>query len=384
MVQRYGEEVNGGSEDAARAVAEHLLELGDVHVITTCALDYTSWENHYPAGTSTINDVTIHRFPVDHIRNWRQSSERTGYFLLQEHTMEEEIEWVRGEGPFSTPLLQFIKREEPFFDVFIFFTYVYATTFLGLPLVAHKAILVPTAHDEPFLYMQAYRAFFHLPLAFVYLTAAEKEIVHRITGNTHIPYTLAAIGLTIPSKNSSERFRQKYGIDGDFLLYGGRISDSKNIPELLDYFQQYCHAHKRPLKLVLMGKPHISLPNHPDIIPVGFVSEQDKYDALKAATVVVQPSKYESLSIIILEAWLMGTPVLVNGRCEVLKYQCRKSNGGLYYTSYDEFASGLSRLLNSPQIRQQLGEQGYQFTTQHYRWSIIISKYQALFEKMGI
>ena len=206
--------------------------------------------------------------------------------------------------------------------------------------------------------------------------------MHRVTGNKHIPYTIAAIGLTVPQENSANRFREKYNIDGDFLLYGGRISDGKNVLELLDFFREYRRTHKRPLKLILMGKPHISIPIHPDIIPIGFVSEQDKYDALKAAAVVMQPSKYESLSIIILEAWLMGTPVLVNGRCEVLKHQCRQSNGGLYYISYEEFESGLSQLLDSPDLREQLGEQGRQFTTQQYNWGTIIFKYKAVFETM--
>jgi glycosyltransferase involved in cell wall biosynthesis len=382
VVQRYGAEVNGGAEDAARAVAEHLTALGEVHVMTTCALDYTSWATHYPPGTSKLNEVTVHRFPVDKVRNWRQSSKRTGRFLLNERTLEAEIEWVRQEGPFSTPLLQFIKQSEAEFDVFIFFTYVYATTFFSLPLVAHKAILVPTAHDEPFLYMPVYRALFQLPQAFIYLTQAEQDLVLRVAGNGRIPHTIAAIGLTPPQEVSAQRFRQKYHIEGDFLLYGGRISDAKNVPELFDFFLRYRKQVERPLKLVLMGKPHIPLPDHPDIISVGFVSEQDKYDALKAAAIVVQPSRFESLSIIILEAWLMGTPVLVNGRCAVTKQQCRRSNGGLYYTTYNEFAAELSLLLNAPKLRQQLGRQGRQFTAQHYNWETIIAQYQSMFNKI--
>ena len=275
-------------------------------------------------------------------------------------------------------------ESEASFDVFLFFTYVYATTLFGLPLVAHKAILVPTAHDEPFIYMQVYRALFQLPRAFVFLTNAEKDLVHRLMGNTHIPYISAAVGLTVPDEISTKRFREKYQIEGDFLLYGGRISEAKNIPELLAYYQQYQVEHKRPLKLVFMGKPHIPLPDHPDIVSVGFVSEQDKYDALKAATVVVQPSKYESLSIIILEAWLMETPVLVNGRCEVLKYQCRHSNGGLYYTSYSEFESALNLLLSSSSLCRQLGEQGYKFVVENYNWETIIAKYQSLFRYLDV
>lgn len=382
VVQRYGPEVNGGAEAAARSIAEHLASEIDVHVITTCAIDYTTWKNAYSPGESYLNGVHINRFPVDQPRNWAQSQKLTGRFLLRERTLDEELEWIRNEGPFSTPLIQFIKRSQPRFDVFVFFTYLYATTFFGLPLVAEKSILVTAAHDEPFLYMDAYRSLLQLPRHIIYLTQAEQELVTRVAGNGRIPSDVVAIGLDAPADISPERFRQKYGIQGDFLLYSGRISEAKNIPELLDYFFRYQASHAEPLKLVLMGQAHIPVPVHPDIIPLGFVSEQDKFDGLSAATVFVLPSLFESLSIVILEAWLMETPVLVNGRCEVLKYQCRQSNGGLYYISYDEFESELALLLHSPQLRRQLGHQGQQFTSQHYNWEPVIIRYQTLLKKI--
>lgn len=382
VVQRYGPEVNGGAEAAARSIAEHLVPMVDVHVITTCAVDYTTWQDAYPPGESYLNDVHIHRFPVDQPRNWPQAQKLTGRFLLGKRTLDEELDWIRNEGPFSTPLIQFIKHSGSQFDVFIFFTYLYATTFFGLPLVAEKSILVTAAHDEPFLYMDAYRSLLQMPRHIIYLTQAEQELVTRVAGNGRISSDVVAIGLDALADVSSDRFRQKYGIQGDFLLYSGRVSEAKNIPQLLDYFLRYRNTHMEPLKLVLMGQAHIPLPTHPDIIPLGFVSEQDKFDGLSAATVFVLPSLFESLSIVILEAWLMGTPVLVNGRCEVLKYQCRQSNGGLYYTSYDEFEAELSLLLHSPQLRQQLGHQGRQFVSQRYNWETIIAKYQTLFTKM--
>ncbi|MCP4423322.1 MAG: glycosyltransferase family 4 protein [Chloroflexi bacterium] len=381
VVQRYGVEVNGGAETAARNIAERLVPEADVHVITTCALDYTTWENRYPPGESQSNGVHIHRFPVDAPRNWRKSQKFTGHFLLRERTLDEEINWIRQEGPFSTPLLQFIKRSEARFDVFIFFTYLYATTFFGLPLVAEKSILVTAAHDEPFLYMDAYRALLQMPRHIIYLTQAEKDLVVSTAQNNHIPSNVLAIGLDAPTDVSAERFRQKYNIHGDFLLYSGRISEAKNVPELVDYFHRFQAAYDKPLQLVLMGKSHIPLPERPDIVPLGFVSEQDKYDGLQAATVFIMPSLFESLSIVILEAWLMGTPVLVNGRCQVLKHQCRQSNGGLYYISYDEFKTELSLLLASPRLRQQLGQQGRKFTSKNYDWETAIAQYHSLFEK---
>ncbi|MCB9433934.1 MAG: glycosyltransferase family 4 protein [Ardenticatenaceae bacterium] len=378
VVQRYGPDIHGGSESAARQLAEQLTALAEVHVLTTCAHDYTTWANSYPAGEFELNGVTIHRFPVDIPRNWQQSQQQTGLFLLSNPTLAEQMAWIQREGPFSTPLLRHIQQHASQYDHFLFFTYVYATTFFGLPLVADKAILVPTAHDEPFLYLDAFRALFHLPRHIVYLTRAEQELVERVTG-TAVSHHIAALGLVPPADVSADRFRQKYNLHEPFLFYGGRLAEAKNVPELITYFLNYRQQHpNQPLKLVLTGQPQFPLPNHPDVIPIGFVSEQDKFDGLQAATVVVMPSLFESLSIIILEAWLLGTAVLVNGRCAVTKQQVRQSNGGLYYHNQDEFNATLDRLLSSPELRQRLGENGRLFTTHTYSWPHILAVYQRI------
>ena len=384
VVQRYGEEVLGGAEDAARSIAEHLTKLGDVHVITTCALEYTTWDDHYPAGITELNGVTVHRFPVDEARDWQQAQKETGRFLLRSRTLDEEIDWTKKNGPYSPTLLQYIKQTEPDFDAFIFFTYVYATTFFGLPLVAHKAILVSTAHDEPFLYMDSYRSLFQLPRHIIYLTDAERIIVNRVTNNNHIPHTIAAMGIDKPNNISAEHFRHKFDVTDPYLLYGGRIATSKNIPELLTFFQRYKKENNHPLKLVLMGKSNIDLPQHPDIIPIGFVSEQDKFNALSGAMAVIQPSKFESLSIIILQGWLLGTPAIVSGQCAVTKQQCRRSHGGLYYSHYEEFAFVIAKLQKSDQLRTTLGEQGRSFTIANYSWDHIINQYESIIDRLKI
>jgi glycosyltransferase involved in cell wall biosynthesis len=383
VVQRYGPEVNGGAEDAARWLAEALTAVAHIDVITTCALDYTTWANHYPPGQSHHNGVTIHRFPVDAPRNWQQSQKETGRLLLSKRTLDEEIAWIREQGPFSTPLLQFIKQQAGAYDAFIFMTYLYATTFFGLPLVADKAILIPAAHDEPFIYMDAYRALLNMPRHIVYLTEAERDLTLRVAGNGRIPHHVMAIGVKTANDISPARFRQKYGVQGDFLLYAGRISEAKNIPELCAFFQRYRREYPHPLKLVLMGKSHLTLPPDSDIIPVGFVSNQDKFDALSAASLFVLPSLFESLSIIILEAWLANTAVVVNGRCAVTRSQCQRSQGGLYYTTYDEFAAVLERLLTDTPLRQQLAENGRHFVRQQYAPDHIISQYQAILQSFS-
>ncbi|MEW5986481.1 MAG: glycosyltransferase [Chloroflexota bacterium] len=380
VVQRYGEEVNGGAELHARWLAEHLTGLAEVHVVTTCAVEYTTWADYYRPGDSQLNGVSVHRFPVDRPRRWSHFQKLTGTLVQRDHSLLDEWAWMGQQGPFSTPLFNFLRQSYPHFDAFIFVTYLYATTFFGLPLVSDKAILVPTAHDDPYLHLPLFRPTFHLPRYIVYNTRTEQELVGRVTHNQAVPQIVAGVGINVPADYSAARFRQETGITGDFALYLGRMDESKNVPELLAHFLRYRQEDGRPLKLVLAGKSHIPLPDHPDVVALGFVSEQRKFDALAAAALVVVPSLYESLSMLALEAWLMGRPVLVNGGCQVLKDQCRQSNGGLYYTSYEEFAAGLTTLLERPDLRAQLGDQGRRFALAQYSWEVVLAKYRAILD----
>lgn len=382
VVVRYGEEVDGGAEQLARWLAESLTDQVEIEVITTCALDYGSWTNHFPSGESELNGVTIKRFAVDVPRAAAIDS-LTRRIRFQTHDLEDEIAWVRAQGPYSSTMLRYIKESHDRVDFFIFVTYLYAPTFFGLPLVADKAILIPTAHEEWYVRLPVFRALFSLPRLVVYLTEPEMAHVHKATGNEQVPGVVVGVGLDTPVDISAARFREKYDLDGPFLIYVGRIDEAKNVPELLEFFTRFQQEYGRDLKLVLLGKAHFPLPQHPDIVSLGFVSEQDKYDALQASTLLIIPSKLESLSIVALEAWQMKKPVLANGQCAVLKDQCRRSNGGLYYHTYDEFVLTLRKMLDHPHLRSVMGRQGSRFVAQNYDWRIILAQYQAIFAALS-
>jgi glycosyltransferase involved in cell wall biosynthesis len=380
VVQRYGLEVNGGAEQHARWLAERLAPTADLTVLTTCALDYITWADHYPPGEEMINGVRVRRFPVDAQRDWKKAQRQTRLVTTHRHTLFDEAQWVHDQGPYATPLFEAIRRAYETTDAFIFYTFHYAPTAFGLPLVSDKAFLVPTAHDDPFVRMGVFRPLFHLPRGIFYLTEPERQLVQRATRNAAVPNTVTGVGVELPIDASAERFRHKFGLREPFLLYVGRVHESKNVPELLDYFIRYRQENDAPLKLVLIGKSHLRLPDHPDILHLGFLPEADKQDAIAAATLVVLPSLYESLSMITLEAWAGGVPVLVNEQCEVVKYLCRQSNGGLYYRTHDEFTAALQRLLGSESLRRQMGNQGRQFVVQHYRPEVVLQHYTTLLD----
>lgn len=384
VVQRYGLEVNGGAEQHARWLAEQLAATDEVHVMTTCAVDYQTWADFYPAGDSELNGVRLHRFPVDAIRNWTRSQRDTARLFNHPRTLMDEVRWVAAQGPYSTPLFQWISEHYADYDAFLFVTFHYASTYFGLPLVSDKAILIPTAHDDPFLGLSVYRPVFHLPRGIAFNTTSEQELVHHTVHNEHVPHRVAGVGVEAPTDRSAARFRATYGIEDDFLLYVGRIDESKNVPELWRFFRRYRQeadtADARPLKLVMLGKAQIPVPEDPDIVSLGFVPDEAKYDAIAAASAVVLPSLYESLSLITLESWAVGTPVLVNGRCDVVKRLTKESNGGLYYHSYEEFAGALSMLLGADELRQRLGRQGQAYVDAHYRPDVVMAKYRDLLE----
>jgi glycosyltransferase involved in cell wall biosynthesis len=381
VVQRYGEEVNGGAELLARWLAERLALLYEVHVITTCAVDYHTWENHYPPGETELNGVCIHRFIVDAPR-LPDFVQRTARLFKEPHSLFDELQWMKDQGPYSTELLDYIVASRADFDLFVFVTYLYPPIFFGLPLVSDKAVLIPNAHDEPYLHLPIIRPLFHVPQAIVYNTETEKELVNRVMHNEYVPQVVAGVGINVPEDVSAERFRRNYALADPFILYVGRVDGSKNVPELIDYFVRFREESDRTLKLLLIGKSNIELPEHPDVVPLGFVSEGDKFDAISAADVLVMPSLYESLSLVAMEAWMMEIPTLVNGHCKVLKQQTRSSNGGLYYYTYDEFSTALQLLLGDAVLRQQLGRQGRSFVVTNYDWEIVIAKFRAVLDTL--
>ena len=377
VVQRYGLEVNGGSELHCRWIVEHLSRYYDVEVITTCAKDYMTWEDEYEQGIDIVNGITIRRFRVDAPRDVHKFNRFSEKIFGNKHTADEELEWMKLQGPYSTELLNFIKNNENSYDFFIFFTYLYCTTFYGLPLVKDKAILVPTAHDEPPIYLSIFDGLFKMPKAIVYNTEEERKFINSKFNNTDIPGETVGVGIEMPEHIDADDFKRKFDVD-KFIIYVGRIDESKGCKELFEYFIRFKKEIKSNIKLVLLGKPMMKIPNHTEIISLGFVSEQDKFNGIKASELLLMPSKYESLSMVILETWLCSNVVLVNGNCEVLKGQCIKSNGGLYYTNYEEFKECLNLLLSNSQLRAKMGENGQKYVEENYRWEKIEIKYQQL------
>lgn len=380
VVQRYGREILGGSETLAREVAQRLSKRVSVRVLTSCAQDYVTWENAYEPGETEIDGVRVIRFPV--IEPRRHDFDRLSARLYgrSTRTLDEELEWVRAQGPQVPGLLQYLREHRDESDVFIFFTYIYYPTALGLRLVADKALLVPTAHDEPPIYFGIYKSLFHSPRAILYNTEEERRLVQRLFGNEYIPSTIAGVGIEVPENPNPERFRRKLGIRTPYFLYLGRIVSSKGCDELIANFRHYRQTYPGEASLVLLGKTEMSLPQTPEILYGGFVDETDKFDAIAGAEAVIIPSRYESLSIIALEAWGLGKPVVSTAFSPVLYGMGRRSNGGLYYHDTKEFVEILHFLIENKELARTIGRQGRAFVARTYNWQSVEDSYHRMID----
>ena len=375
VVQRCGVEVNGGAEALCLAIAQRMARYWNVEILTTRAVDYVTWRDEFPAGIEIVGEVKIRRFSVAEPRDITQFNRCSDALIAHSApSLPEQQQWMRAQGPWSPALFGFIGDNAAQYDAFIFFGYLYAQTYFGLPVVRNKAVLVPLAHDEWMIHLSLWTPFFDLPAGFVFNSEEELKFLRARFPTARLDGPILGVAIERPSGIDPARFRAAHGIEGPYLLYVGRIDPSKGCDTLFDYFLKHVEETGDPRKLVLLGRPAMGVPTHHQILSLGFVSEQMKWDALAGCDLLVMPSPYESLSMVLLEAWAVGKPVLVNGDCAVLKAQCRRSNGGVWYQGYDEFTAALS-VLGRGIVSNALGRQGFSFVKATYQWPSIEAGY---------
>jgi hexosyltransferase len=374
VVQRYGLEVNGGAELHCRQLAERLKDDYDVSVLTTCAIDYVTWKNEYKEGIEHINGVKVIRKKVDFERNQKKFNKISAKLNNEKDNINLGIEWQEAQGPHSAELIKYLEDHKDDYDVIIFLTYLYYTTYFGLKVAPEKSILIPTAHDEPPIYYSIFNETFNLPKAILYSTTTERDFVNKRFKNDYIESDIVGLGVDINENAQDIDLEKTFGIKDDYVVYVGRIDESKGCKEMFEYFLEYKKTYNSNLKLVLAGKSAMEIPRNKDIVTLGFVSEDEKVNLIKKSKLLILPSKFESLSLSTLEAMYLKVPVLLNGKCEVLKQHAILSNGGLYYENKWEFLETLNYLIGNFEIAERMGENGRKYVNENYKWDVIIKK----------
>jgi glycosyltransferase involved in cell wall biosynthesis len=367
--------------------------------------------------------VTVRRFATAATRDIEAFNRYSDWIYTHPHTRDDEMEWLKQQGPWVPGLIEYLKRNQQQYDVLIFYTYLYATTVLGLEAAAARSILVSTAHDEPAIGLEIFKDVFRKPAALCYLTESERQFVQAVFVERPLLEEVVGVGVDLPQSQPYPRmpaagpeesstaelsadaggsapdeepsgrefpshlmtrgavFRRRHRLYGPIALYGGRIDPGKGCEELLQYFGEYVKE-GGDATLALMGAKLMSLPEEPYIKFAGLLSDRERLQALEAATVVVCPSPYESLSLLALEALSVGTPILVNARSAVLVEHCTRSNGGLWYADRDEFVEAMKLLIRDDRLRAAMGRSGRDYIRRSYRWDVVLGKYERLFAKI--
>ena len=383
VVPRYGADVVGGAETLVRGLAEHLASAGSaVEVLTTCARDHLSWKNVLPAGASRVAGVIVRRFPV-RLRDTRRHA------WLQQRILRgsrlhptEEARWVE-ESVGSTELFDHLTRRGAEYDLVCFAPYLFGTTLRGVPLVPGRAVLIPCLHDEPFAHLGVVRDAFQACRGFIFNSPPEAALAEKLYGVGDRPGGVVGLGFDPPPPADAVALRRRHGLEGPLLFYLGRKETGKNVPLLIEYALRYRALRGPNLTLVLAGDgPVTAPPGSPGVRDLGYLDAAAKAAAYAAATVVCQPSVNESFSIVLMEAWLAGTPVLVHARCEVTAHHVMSAGGGLTFEDFYEFAEALDLLLEDAERRRRLGSQGRAYVEAEYSWPAVTARLRETLERL--
>ena len=379
VVQRYGLEVAGGAEAHCRGLVTALRDRHRVEVLTTCALDYITWKNHYPEGPAMVDDVRVTRYRTAQERDVRRFGAISDLVFHETHTREDEEQWILENGPVSPDLVRAVASRRDV-DFVLFYSYRYYTAAMGARATSSRAVLVPTAEDDPAVRLGVFAELFRSVRGFLYLTPEERELIETVSGTRTAPSEIIGSGVTVPAVDPAAADR--FDLPQSYVLYAGRIDRNKGVDTLFRYYSWLLDEWPDAPALVLAGHQVLDIPVHPKIRYVGYVSDAEKAALLSRASVVLMPSAYESLSILVLEAWALGAAVLVNAHCRVLEGQCRRSGGGLYYRDLAEFGAMLKLLMARPELRRKLGAAGSRYVAQEYSWEIAATRTETLLERL--
>jgi glycosyltransferase involved in cell wall biosynthesis len=383
VVHRYGADIAGGSEAHCRHVAERLAARHDVTVLTTCAKDHITWRNEYPAGDTRVDSVAVRRFPVARQRSLNRFKDVSDIAFSGAASEDEQVEWFRENGPEAPELLAHLRDHGHEYDRLLFWAFRYAEVYFGLPLVADRAVLVPTAEEDPLIRMDALASFFALPAAFIFLTPEEQTLIERRMAGPLPPSVIVGSGLEAARPHPLIRL-DTLGITKPFALYLGRVDPNKGCEAMMQHFIRFKAEQEHPVQLVMAGPVNMPVPNDAAIKALGFVDDPVREALLSSASILMVPSRFESLSLALLEGWNHGLAALVNGYCSVLKGQAVRANGALYYHNYDEFARALEYLLTHRDVAVELGRQGLAYVDREYRWPHVVEKIEGLLTRLQI
>lgn len=388
VIPWFGWEIPGGAEAELRGLVSHLAESGqEVEILTTCVKQFASdWSvNYHKAGTRVERGITIRRFKAG-------KRDKGGFAEVNRKLMANQLPLTAAEEAVyakemvnSPALYEYLREKQKEYGLYVFIPYMFGTTYHGMQQCFEKSVIIPCLHDESYIYMEIFKAAFPKVRGMIFHAKPEWELAERVYDLSAVETAVLGEGVDTDWESDGERFRDKYHVKEPFILYAGRKDVGKNIYSLIYQFAEYKNSHETDLKLVLIGGGKVDIPADikDQVYDLGFVDQQDKFDAYGAATVLCQPSKNESFSLVIMESWLCGRPVLVHEACKVTRHFAEVSQGGLYFSNYYEFEKALDFYLDNPVLADEMGRLGRKFVMENFAWDVIVRKYMEYFERLA-
>jgi glycosyltransferase involved in cell wall biosynthesis len=379
---RFGPGVLGGSEAVMREAALGFAGRGhDVEVVTTCAVDHFSWANVLPQGTSDEDGLLVRRFPV--VRHPSRAALRA-QLQVQAGRMpdlDDQVSWLGFQ--FGSPgVFEHLLRHGEGYDAVVFSPYLFWTTSVCVPFQAARAVVLPCLHDEPYARLAVLRPVLSDPALVWFLSEPEHELAHRL-GALAPRHCVTGAGVPVPPGYDPAGFVERHRLRRPFVLCAGRREEGKGTGWLLEAFAAAVAGGDLDLDLVLIGRgaPGDALAVPPPaagrVVDLGFVSDEERNDAFAAAAAYVQPSRMESFSRTVMEAWLAGTPVLALEAGEVVAWHCRRSGGGLTFSGRTQLAEQLRLVVSRPELMAEMAAAGRRYVLEHYGWPAVLDRMEA-------
>jgi glycosyltransferase involved in cell wall biosynthesis len=409
---RYGADIGSGADHACRLLAERVCERHDVDVLTTCARDHRTWKNEYSEGSDRVRGVLVRRFGVSQLPDHIGFDTLSQRLQTSPHSRAEELEWVRLHGPWSTGLLDYLKRTHRSYDVIVFFGLWHPLTVHGLETAPERTVLFPYLQLQPALRFGLWTDLMRSARALGFFSEFERHLLHAYVGLRHPCEEVVGIGVDPPPQQSYPRhqqdpndtiadedehgsdediepdyldgrgipFKRRHRLYGRFALYGGRVESDNGCEEMLEYFDTFASS-EADATLVLMGLKMMKVPEEPYVRLAGVIPDRERMTAYEAADVTIAPSSDDLLAQPLLESLAVGTPVLASARNAAAVEHCRRAGAGLYYASREEFVGALTVLTKNSSLREKLGANGRAYIRNHHRWDGVLGRFDRLISR---
>jgi glycosyltransferase involved in cell wall biosynthesis len=327
-----------------------------------------------------VDGVVVTRYPVTRRPDrWEMARLERALSAGLALDRTSEAAWVANTGE-SERLLDGIAGVAMRVDALVFAPYLFASTVQGVHVRPERSVIIPCLHDEAYARFTVVQDAMHAARGLVFNSAPERELARNLLGS--LPnHRVVGVGFDDVGTRSASTFRSTRQITGDVVTYAGRRERGKNFPLLLEFVALYSGALSRrgPVTLVTMGGGAVDAPRaaRPYVVDIGFVSRDDKLDAIASGVATTMLSTNESFSYFVSEGWLCGVPAVVHTDAAVTHWQSEQSGGGLWVRSAEEFAEALDRLRGDPELRWRMGSAGRAWVLQNYSWPAVLERFEA-------